>query len=73
MEVLEKMFAPTNPPALSYQPAACPDAKATPPASYCPGTNTIVVDLPGLAAIGGVADGKRNRPCRRATTPRCRS
>lgn len=60
MELLGKIFAPANPPALSYQPADCPDAKATPPASYCPGTNTIAVDLPGLAAMGTVADEKQH-------------
>lgn len=59
MELLGKVFGPTNPPALSYQPAGCPDAKATPPASYCPATNTIVIDLPGLAAMGTVADEKQ--------------
>ncbi|MGV0038116.1 peptidase [Mycobacterium colombiense] len=59
MELLGKIFAPANPPALSYQPADCPDAKATPPASYCPATNTIVIDLPGLAAMGTVADEKQ--------------
>lgn len=58
MELLGKIFAPANPPALSYRPADCPDAKTTPPASYCPGTNTIVVNLPGLAAMGAVADEK---------------
>lgn len=57
-ELLGKIFAPANPPTLSYRPSNCPDAKATPPASYCPGTNTIVVDLPGLAAMGAVADEK---------------
>lgn len=59
MELLGKIFAPANPPALSYQAADCPDAKATPPASYCPATNTIVIDLPGLAAMGMVADEKQ--------------
>lgn len=58
MELLGKIFAPANPPALSYRPADCPDAKTTPPASYCPGTNTVVVNLPGLAAMGAVADEK---------------
>ncbi|OBB82778.1 peptidase [Mycobacterium colombiense] len=58
MELLGKIFAPTNPPGVTYQPADCPDAKATPPASYCPATNTIVIDLPGLAAMGTVADEK---------------
>ncbi|EOO3908228.1 hypothetical protein K3366_RS26435, partial [Escherichia coli] len=56
MELLGKIFAPANPPALSYQPATCPDAKPSPPASYCPATNTIAVDLPKLAALGRVAD-----------------
>lgn len=56
MELLGKVFSPKNPPALSYQPAKCPDAKASPPASYCPATNTIVVDLPKLVAMGKVAD-----------------
>jgi predicted metalloprotease len=56
MELLGKIFSPKNPPALSYKPADCPDAKASPPASYCPATNTIVVHLPGLATMGQVSD-----------------
>jgi predicted metalloprotease len=56
MELLGKVFSPKNPPTLSYQAADCPDAKASPPASYCPATNTIVIDLPKLAAMGKVAD-----------------
>jgi hypothetical protein len=60
MELLGTIFVPKNPPTLSYQPANCPDAKASPPASYCPATNTIVIDLPGLAAMGAVADEKEN-------------
>lgn len=60
MELLGKIFAPSSPPALSYQPGHCPDAKATPPASYCPGTNTITIDLPGLAAMGALADEKEH-------------
>ncbi len=56
MELLGKIFSPKNPPTLSYQPAGCADAKASPPASYCPATNTIVVDLPALAAMGKAAD-----------------
>lgn len=56
MDLLGQVFSPKSPPTLSYQPANCPDAKASPPASYCPATNTIVVDLPGLATMGKVAD-----------------
>jgi hypothetical protein len=55
MELLGKIFSPKNPPTLSYKPADCPDAKASPPASYCPATNTIAIDLPGLAKAGKVA------------------
>jgi predicted metalloprotease len=55
MELLGKIFSPKNPPTLSYKPADCPDAKPSPPASYCPATNTIVVDLPALATAGKVA------------------
>jgi predicted metalloprotease len=55
MELLGKIFSPKSPPTLSYKPADCPDAKASPPASYCPSTNTIVIDLPGLAKAGRVA------------------
>ena len=54
MEVMGQVFSPKQPPTLSYQPADCPDAKASPPASYCPATNTIVVDLPALAAMAKV-------------------
>ncbi|MEE6175618.1 peptidase [Mycobacterium sp. 050134] len=58
MELLGQVFTPQTPPTLSYRPADCPDAKPSPPASYCPATNTIVVDLPALAALGKVADEK---------------
>ncbi|CAM4151839.1 putative metalloprotease [Mycobacterium basiliense] len=56
MELMGKIFSPKNPPTLSYQAAGCPDAKPSPPASYCPATNTITVDLSALAAMGKVAD-----------------
>jgi predicted metalloprotease len=55
MELMGKIFNPKQPPTLSYKPADCPDAKASPPASYCPATNTIVVDLPALVTMGKVA------------------
>jgi predicted metalloprotease len=58
MEVLGKIFSPKNPPTVSYQPADCPDAKASPPASYCPATNTIMIDMPGLVKLGKAADEK---------------
>src|ERR1700742_2719017 len=48
MELLGKVFSPKQAPTLSYKQADCADAKPSPPASYCPATNTIVVDLPAL-------------------------
>ncbi|QNI05459.1 peptidase [Mycobacterium kubicae] len=60
MELMGKIFSPKNPPTLSYQAASCSDAKASPPASYCPASNTIVVDLPALAAMGKVAGEKQH-------------
>jgi predicted metalloprotease len=60
MEVLGRIFSPKNPPTLSYKPAGCPDAKPSPPASYCPATNTIVVDLPALATMSKVSGEKQD-------------
>jgi len=57
VEALNIMFAPKNPPQLSFDAAsACPDARPSPPASYCPATNTIAVDLPALQEIGSPID-----------------
>jgi predicted metalloprotease len=56
MEVLNTSFAPAYPPALSFEEAPCPGAKASPPVSYCPATNTISVDLSGLHHMANVAD-----------------
>lgn len=53
------LFAPANPPRLSFKASdaqGCPDARPSPPASYCPATNTIVVDLPGLQVMGIQSD-----------------
>ncbi|CAM3239294.1 peptidase [Mycobacterium intermedium] len=60
MEVMGKIFSPKNPPKLSFKTVGCSDAKPSPPASYCPSTNTIMVDLPGLAAMGKVAGTKQH-------------
>ncbi len=60
MELMGQIFKPKQAPTLSYNPADCPDAKASPPASYCPATNTIVVDLPALARMGRKADMKQH-------------
>ncbi len=51
---LNTKFKPSAPPELSFDtdPSTCPDARPSPPASYCPATNTITVDLAGLAEMG---------------------
>lgn len=55
MELMGKIFSPKSPPTLMFKEAGCSDAKPSPPASYCPATNTINVDLPALATMGRIA------------------
>ena len=53
------LFSPANPPQLSFDASSasdCPDARPSPPASYCPATNTIVVDLAELEVMGAQSD-----------------
>jgi predicted metalloprotease len=53
------LFEPANPPKLSFDASQeCPNARSSPPASYCPATNTIVVDMDALEAMGAQADGE---------------
>lgn len=56
MDVMNGIFNPTEAPTLSFDEAKCPDAQASPPASYCPSNNTIYVDLAGLQQMGAPAD-----------------
>ena len=59
IDAMNILFAPKNPPQLTFDAAApCPDARTGPPASYCPATNTIIVDLPALQEIGTPVDGE---------------
>lgn len=59
VEALNILFTPEAPPQLSFDPdSPCPDARTSPPASYCPATNTIAVDLPALAALGTPVEGE---------------
>lgn len=55
IDAMEILFTPADPPALSFAAADaqnCSDARPSPPASFCPATNTIVVDMPGLEKLG---------------------
>ena len=59
VDAMTTVFAPANPPRLSFDAAAaasCADARPSPPASYCPDTNTITVDLPALQKMGTPAE-----------------
>lgn len=48
LQVLNASFTPVRPPTLAFDNVPCPDADASPPASYCPATNVVSIDLPGL-------------------------
>ncbi len=53
------LFPLNNPPSLSFAAdtaSSCTDARPSPPASYCPATNAIVVDMPMLEDLGAQAD-----------------
>ena len=55
VDALGQLFSPDDPPTLRLEADSnedCPDARPSPPVSYCPATNTIAVDMPELAAMG---------------------
>lgn len=56
LSVLAEIFPLDQPPGLSFDAPDCADARPTPPASYCPATNVITVDLPTLQQMGEPAD-----------------
>ncbi|MCV7152740.1 peptidase, partial [Mycobacterium pyrenivorans] len=56
VELLGGIYSPKQPPKLTYEPAKCDVAQGDSPASYCPSTNTISVNLPALQQIGTPAD-----------------
>lgn len=59
VDAMNILFTPKRPPQLSFDPeTVCPDARLSTSASYCPATNTIVVDLPELQALGNSIEGE---------------
>jgi len=57
METLTQVFHPDNAPVLTVGGSeGCADARPSPPASYCPATNTINIDLPELKRMGTYTD-----------------
>ena len=62
METLTQIFHPEKVPTLTVGGnVTCPDARPSPPASYCPATNTVDVDLAGLQRIGAYADNQSRK------------
>ena len=59
VDAMTQTFSPAKPPNLSFDTSeadACPDARPSPPASYCPATNTIAVDLDKLEEMGAPSE-----------------
>lgn len=59
VDALNILFEPASPPQLNFRPetaADCANARPSPPASYCPDTNTIVVDLAEMQALATPSD-----------------
>lgn len=56
MDVLGDIYQPAEEPTLSFDAQECDDAATSEPASYCPSTNTISVDLSALQDMGKPAD-----------------
>jgi predicted metalloprotease len=58
VDAMTILFTPARPPALSFDANAenCADARPSPPVSFCPATNSIIVDLPALAQLGAPGD-----------------
>jgi predicted metalloprotease len=60
VDAMNILFKPRNPPALTFEAESagkCPDARPSPPVSFCPANNTIFVDLPGLQKMGESTQG----------------
>lgn len=60
MDVLTDIYQPAEAPTLSFDTPDCDDATPSEPASYCPSTNTIAVDLSALQELGAPADRSDN-------------
>jgi predicted metalloprotease len=59
VDAMGTLFSPADPPQLSFKASdakGCADARPSPPASYCPATNTIVVDMAELGVMGIQSD-----------------
>lgn len=55
-DAVEVIFAPKEPPDLSFTSGECADSTSTDPAVYCPADNAVAVDLPALQELGTPSD-----------------
>jgi hypothetical protein len=51
-DTLVKMLSPASPPKLAFDHPHCPDVIANAPATYCPSTSTVAVDINRLILMG---------------------
>jgi predicted metalloprotease len=56
IDAMNMLFTPASPPTLRFDATDCADARPSPPASYCPATNIITVDLPELKKLAAQAN-----------------
>jgi predicted metalloprotease len=56
IDELGTFFSPKTPPVVFYSAAICAGSTSTIPVSYCPASNTVFVDLPGLQKLGEPGD-----------------
>ena len=52
VDILGEVYQLNERPALSFDAPQCANAQMTPPASYCPDSNTIFVNMPALVEMG---------------------
>lgn len=60
LDAMALLYPTANPPTVSFDTAAaesCPNARPSPPVSFCPATNTITADLPALQELGTPTEG----------------
>ncbi len=64
------LFSPKDPPKLTFDSQDCSDARIHEPVTYCPSSNTIIVDLPALQKIGAASRQQQPDRARRSATTR---
>ncbi len=55
-DAMNILFDPAEHPILTFDRPDCPDADSDAPATFCPATNTISVDLPAMEVLGAPSE-----------------